>query len=288
MKQNFHINYNFVQNPISFQQTLLTQLGRLYCIPNFVIEKHAHANWYELTVITDGSGVVLTNDIPADVAKGDNYFSYPDDIHEIRSSRDAPLRYDFFAFNTNNPGIKAELDRVAAVYLYAQRILRISKSTAVLPMQSPRRHQSRRLRTRCSAPSLSRCYTISSSISAQKTFVKVKSVRLKRTSCAVKSCTIMHYTDTNLYSIENLSELSSVFGYNYGCLSDLFRKNAGITILNYYSTRRMDAARLLLAEGYFKINQVSEMLNYSSPYAFSKAFKKKFHAPPNVYLKTKE
>ena len=111
----------------------------------------------------------------------------------------------------------------------------------------------------------------------------------KRTSSKDElCCQIMHYIDTNLYSIENLSDLSSVFGYNYGCLSDLFRKNAGITILNYYSTRRMDAARLLLAEGYFKINQVSEMLNYSSPYAFSKAFKKKFHAPPNVYLKTKE
>ena len=93
----------------------------------------------------------------------------------------------------------------------------------------------------------------------------------------------MHYIDTNIYSIKKLSDLSEKFSYNYSYLSDFFKRNTGNTIVNYYRTRRLYTARLLINEGLLKINKISEMLNYSSVYAFSKAFKTEYGISPKKY-----
>ena len=98
---------------------------------------------------------------------------------------------------------------------------------------------------------------------------------------------IMNYIDTHIYSIKTLSELSDKFSYNYSYLSDIFKKNTGNTIVNYYQARRLETAKLMMNENKGKIIQIAEMLNYSSLYSFSKAFKKKYGISPKSYRSTK-
>ena len=93
----------------------------------------------------------------------------------------------------------------------------------------------------------------------------------------------MHYIDTNIYTIKNLNDLAEVFSYNYSYLSTLFKSTMEITLNDYYHNRRLDAARLLIDEGEFSITAISEKLNYSSLYAFSKAFKNKYGSSPKKY-----
>ena len=66
-----------------------------------------------------------------------------------------------------------------------------------------------------------------------------------------------------------------------------FRQNRN-TISDYYHTRRLDAARMLINEKKLRVTQIAEMLNYSSLYSFSTAFKNKFGASPREYLKSIE
>ena len=96
---------------------------------------------------------------------------------------------------------------------------------------------------------------------------------------------LMHYIDTHMYRLQSLNDLSEEFGYNYSYLSDLFRKNTGDTLSNYYRTRHLNAARLLLDEKKLRIHQIAEILGYSSLYAFSKAFKHRYGISPEHYLK---
>ena len=115
---------------------------------------------------------------------------------------------------------------------------------------------------------------------------KTKVVNSFRTLSPDELCyQIMHYIDTHMYSIKNLSVLSEKFSYNYSYLSNLFKNHTGITLSAYYHSRRLDAATLLIDEKKLKINQIAEILGYSSPYSFSKAFKQKYGSSPKNYTK---
>ena len=282
MEKKYHINYCFLDEPVYYGDTMLVQLGRLYCMPDTIIEKHAHMNWYELTIVTDGAGVVSTNDVPTAVSKGDIYLSYPGDFHEIASSADAPLKYDFFSFNTKNPLVKKELKQIVKTMYHAnQRVFRDSQiatavSDAILEF------------------SAEQCYRreILGALFGEILFYILRdfakeppAVQKKHTISAEELCfQVMHYIDTHIYSMENLSVLGEKFCYNYSYLSSVFQKTTGITLAEYYRTRRLDAARLLLNEDRLKIHQIAEMLKYSSAYAFSKAFKNQYGIAPKHEL----
>ena len=92
---------------------------------------------------------------------------------------------------------------------------------------------------------------------------------------------IMNYIDTHIYSLKNLKELSDKFNYNYSYLSFLFKKVTNKTLSEYMRNKKLEIAKTLIIEGKKKINDVAEMLNYSSLFAFSKAFKLKFGVSPS-------
>ena len=247
--------------------------------------KHAHGNLYELTVVTDGKGTVYTNDVPTDVAKGDIYLSYPGDFHEIRSSEDEPMKYDFFAFNTKNQELSEELKSISSTYGYDNSVFRdvgvsTAVSNAIAEYNSKQDYREE----------------ILSLILEQIIYYTVRNFRAdkpaapsKYTVSADELCyQMMHYIDVNIYDIENLSQLSEVFSYNYSYLSDVFKRATGNTLTSYYQTRRLDTAALLLSEKRLRINQIAEMLRYSSLYSFSKAFKTKFGVSPKIYSKEQQ
>ena len=83
--------------------------------------------------------------------------------------------------------------------------------------------------------------------------------------------------------MKNLEELATVTDYSYGYLAALFRETTRGTLQNYFKDKKLDAARLLLIEGKMTVTEISELLNYSSVYAFSKAFKEQFGVSPKNY-----
>jgi len=50
---------------------------------------------------------------------------------------------------------------------------------------------------------------------------------------------------------------------------------------------RMQHAVALLATGYYSVTAVSERVGYSSPFAFSAAFKRVLGVPPSQYVTAK-
>ncbi len=280
MLNKYHIDYHYLDEPIYYGNTLFFQLGRLWFSPSGIMSKHAHGNLYELTVVTDGKGWVYTNGISAEVSKGDIYLSYPGDFHEIRSSEDEPMKYDFFAFNTRNETLADELKNIAAIYGCEERVFRDSQvstavSNAISEYSSKQEYHIELLAL----------------LFEQIIYYTVRNFKIdkpmlqnKYTVSADELCyQMMHYIDTHIYDVENLSDLSQAFNYNYSYLSDLFKRNTGNTLTNYYQTRRLDTAALLLREKRLRVNQIAEMLKYSSLYSFSKAFKKKFGVSPKNY-----
>ena len=94
---------------------------------------------------------------------------------------------------------------------------------------------------------------------------------------------VMQYIDSRILSIKNLNEVASVMGYNYSYISTLFHKTTGMTLNNYFKQKRMDTATLLLSDSKMSISEIARTMNYSSVYAFSKAFKEHFGSSPGHY-----
>ena len=92
---------------------------------------------------------------------------------------------------------------------------------------------------------------------------------------------LMNYIDTHIYTLKNLEHLAEVFNYNYSYLSALFRQHSSTTLLEYYRNRRLEAAKLLLAEGKLSVGAIADLLRYSSVYTFSRAYKEKYGISPS-------
>ena len=61
-KKKYHLDKHYLADPRPFGSCLLFQLGRLWCTEETVVAKHAHINWFELTIVTEGKGIVSTGD----------------------------------------------------------------------------------------------------------------------------------------------------------------------------------------------------------------------------------
>ena len=100
----------------------------------------------------------------------------------------------------------------------------------------------------------------------------------------VRICTqVMNYIDSHIFTMRNLREVAAAMGYNYSYTSSLFHKTTGVTLNNYFKNKRMSEAKKLLADSKMSISEIARIMNYSSVYAFSKAFKEHFGASPGHY-----
>ena len=109
--------------------------------------------------------------------------------------------------------------------------------------------------------------------------VRPEPAPLPNASADEKMAEIIHYIDCNYLSICSPEELSR-FGYSYHYVCARFKQIYGCAPGAYLLSKRMDHAARLLSAGQ-SVSAVSAVLGYSSPYNFSRAYKKHFGYPPS-------
>ena len=282
-EKSYHLDKSFITDPLPFGDFRLFQLGRRYCTPETVIEELAHIDWFELTVATDGKGIVYTNGAAVPIVRGDIYFSFPCDHHAIVLDLADPLKYDFFSFSTSDESLAADLSAIMERNAAADaRIVRDEQiaslvSTAIAELNAGKRH-SERLLTALFSEIIIRL--------VRGFFFEAPPKAPHPSESPDALCyRLMHYIDTHIYSMENLEELSALTGYNYSYLSALFRRITSESLSEYYRNRRLETARLHIMENALTITQIAELLRYSSIYTFSRAFKQRFGTSPEQYRK---
>ncbi len=281
MDVDFHLNNTYFGDPRRFDGINIFQIGRLFAKSTTVINEHLHGPLFELTVVTSGKGTVSTNNIPTNVSRGDIYLSFPGDLHKIESDRLDPLKFDFLAFTAEHEELSIELKRISKEYadpckrLFADERISDLLSNAIMEMsdEKPLSH------------------IVLSSIFKQILVYTVRSF----SDCAhgIKGMTkseilcysIMNYIDTHIYSIGSLEEIASFTGYSYGYISGVFRRVTSGTLSDYYHNRKLEEARTLITKSNYTLTEIAAMLNYSSVYALSKSFSKRFLLSPREYRK---
>lgn len=278
---NYHLDNVFFNNPLEFDEIYLLQIGRLYCKNSTVVDTHIHTDLFELTIVTAGGGTVTTNDVTSSVKNGDIYISMPGDIHKIESDRDDPLKYDFLAFRLKENQYKSDLIKISEDYHSPKT--RIFKNEQI-------RHLTANAIAELTAAGI---YSneLLNSIFRQILIYLIRDFKNNPnkgyhdniSNSEILCYNIMNYIDTHIYTMKNLSELCDATNYSYGYLSTLFKNTTSQNLYDFYKERRINAACLLLKESKLSVTEISEVLGYSSLFAFSKAFKKQMNLSPKKY-----
>jgi len=277
----YHIDHNYVQHPLEFGELRLFQIGTLHCPKDTVVERHLHHNWFELTIITDGSGTIYTNDTPIKVAKGDIYLSFPAEFHEIVS--DETLHFDFFSFHTETPTYRDDLERIMQQFADADK--RILHNDSIRALVRDAIAQIQMSESTPYRKELLQAQFLQILILLIRDFKDIEpGITPYNATQAQQFCfSLMHYIDTHIYTMKNPGELAEVTNYNYSYLSHLFHSVTSQTLSVYFQKRRLETAEGLLREKDLSITQIAQMLQYSSVYAFSKAFRAYYGSSPREY-----
>ena len=108
-----------------------------------------------------------------------------------------------------------------------------------------------------------------------------------RTAEVVKSA--KEYIETNYYNGDlSLEEISLKIFVNPSYLCKVFKKELGISIVEYLTNIRLKSAKEIIdKDKTMKLADISERVGYNDQYYFSKCFKKHFGVTPIKYLQSR-
>lgn len=201
--------------------------------------------------------------------------SFPFELHDLRASDKDKFEYDFFSFSPG-PTFKEDLEKLNAdFYDPTLRIFRDERVSDLVAMIVSEVSKEKLYGNELVASIFNQMviYTL-------RRFAKIERSTATASDAEIFCQQIMAHIDANVYSLSNLSELSDTFGYNYSYISALFRRVTGGRLLDYYRKKRLEVGRALLNEGNMTVCSVAERLGYSSPFAFSTAFKRMYGEAP--------
>lgn len=96
-----------------------------------------------------------------------------------------------------------------------------------------------------------------------------------------------NYIELNYIDCElSLKKVSDNLFVNSSYLSNVFKKNTGVSVIEYITKIRMKKAKKLLETAdELHLEEISLKVGYNDPYYFSKCFKKEFGVSPTRYVK---
>lgn len=280
LKNKYKISYNqvFSLSPKRCGNYFLIQAGEALCAKDTVVPEHQQ-KYFEITYVVDGKGISYIDDFPVEIKKSDCFFSFPDETHKIVSDEQEPLRFVFLAFYAKDRS-------------QGKRLIHYVTQSCQVP--SDRKYNMESLHPLCmSLLQELRSEDIYServiaSLLEQILIECVRRISQKtkippqhtQTDATVLTHDIITYIDQNIFNLKKLGDLENVFFYNVNNLSKIFHAQTGISLHQYFISKKMETASALLEKGE-SVTEISNKLQYSSIHAFSRAYKKHFNVPPS-------
>jgi AraC-like DNA-binding protein len=91
--------------------------------------------------------------------------------------------------------------------------------------------------------------------------------------------------DQDIAASPPIRELARRVGMSAVTLRRLFKATFGVTIIEYVRDRKLDAARIMLAEGRLQVGEIAYRVGYSDQANFTTAYRRRFGYPPTAELK---
>lgn len=281
-KKRYHKDFNYEISPMPLDLFSVYQITDLACSSDHIVREHKQI-CHEISYIVSGEGVFVRN--------GKTYNVYPNmvfvvndqDVHSVRSSKNAPLRFMClgFSFHKEHPDFP-KYEHLCDFFDHLQNPFVMDKNNLfrlfTLALNEMASHDSLSTEMFESYVKQLVILTYRNFLGSNTHYLNL--IDINDTNPLVYEIT--NYIDTNLTNIKKLSDITEVFDYSYGYLSRTFSQAMGITIKEYFTQRRLEKAIELLAEG-ISITRISETLLFADVPSFCKAFKRHYQISPKKY-----
>ena len=97
---------------------------------------------------------------------------------------------------------------------------------------------------------------------------------------------ILEWIDKHIDKKFTISDLCAECLTNKGTLENIFKRNTGMSVIEFCRKRKIDFAKNYLREDALNITQISEKLGFSSVHYFTRTFKKIENMTPTEYAKS--
>ncbi|MBQ7045823.1 MAG: helix-turn-helix transcriptional regulator [Clostridia bacterium] len=259
-------------SPIQTQNYTVVQVAESFYRNKFIIERHKQYCDIELTFPLTNGLVCGSNGSEQKVSKNEIYISFKGEYHSLSARQSC--RFQTLALNFNNSDNNELFCRIKNKYLNSPRVVCSGVADHFSDIVSEFLYTDAAF-LKSSLDSLITLILIKLARGGTKQKQDVLSADEKLTG-------IINYIDAHFLDICSLEELSARFGYSYTHICKLFTKAYLVTPKEHLTLKRMAYAAELLKKGK-SVNSVSEILGYSTPYNFSRAFKNVFKMSPSSF-----
>ncbi len=261
---------------------------------NFTFEPERHDFW-ELVFIDSGSAQILSGDKVMSLTQGQAILHRPNVTHTIYTKNNF-ANSAIISFSCKNKFLKNIADKVLFLNDYEKSLLNkiISEAKASYSDKLNDAHLTK-MTKKTSLPFASE-QIIKNSI--ELLFISlIRNVESNSEHTEVMNLTIS--SDKIVDSIRDiltdkldcsesidLNEISFRVGFSKSYIKSQFKKKTGVSIIQYYIDMKIDKAKKLLSQQKFTVSEISDMLDFSSIYYFSRQFKLQTGMSPTEYVKS--
>ena len=283
VENDYLLEFLFDKEPRIVDGVRLHQIGKRFCTAGAVVGSHAHINWFELTVVLCGKADIYANGESVTASEGDIFLSFPADIHKIVSDTKEPLQYAFFSFCLEESDYAQEFEKIMQTcYACDKRVFKNQAVSVLIDGIIAEESSNEYKKDEIIACSLKQILLL---IIRAFLYTESKHTPNTVTSSELFCHKIIQYIDSNIFTLQNLTEVAEAFHYNYSYIANLFRKTTNTTLAEYLSSQKIKVAKTLIRENKYSFTKIAQLLNYSSIYSFSKSFKFYTGLTPTEYQK---
>ena len=259
---------------------------------NFRFKGERHDFW-EMVFIDSGNAKVLADDKELTLKQGDAFFHKPNQLHTIYTDDDFANSV-IISFDCKNRAIKQLADKILSFDDYEKNLLNKIIHEAKISYADKLNDVHLTKMTKREIAPFGGEQIIKNNIElliisllrkqlSNKKFNNEQNLNLVSNKIVDMVKEIL-LNKLNSASNINLDEISYRLGFSKSYVKSQFKKQTGISIIQYFIELKIDKAKKLLSQQKFTVSEIADELGFSSVYYFSRQFKIHTDMSPTEYI----
>ena len=291
MKTDFSI---YQKNELKSQ----INVGAIYTVhyfkygKNFRVKGERHDFW-EMVFIDSGKANILAENVELQLAQGEAFFHKPGEMHTISTNEDF-ANSAIISFECKSRALKPIAGKIVKLDEFEKTLLNKIIFEAKANYSDKLNDIYLTKMNKADNPPFGGEQVIKNSIELLLISLlrKQESSSIPNYNLNISSGTDKIVNDIinilndklDLASSINLNELSFKLGFSKSYIKTQFKKNTGISIIQYFINLKIERAKKMLSQQKYSVSEIADALGFSSIYYFSRQFKLHTDMSPSEYV----